>query len=422
MSGTRNISLAFILMLGAGASAQDATEPMRSAPWPDAVVLFDGADTKAWQHRDGGDLKWRIDNENGLVIDPGSGPALTRQTFGDFTLHLEFMCPPDELDDQSSGNSGVYIYDSYEVQILNPLGAARQNGCGAIYRFKAPDVDATRPPGQWQSFDIEFVAPRWSEAGEKRSDARITVRHNGALIHNDVRVTRKTGQGAPERPGGGPIVLQDHGNRVRFRNIWIIAHPTWEGPQADGFTPLFNGMNLDGWRQLGGKANYKMVDGVIVGETRPNQSNSFLCTGRNFDNFVLELEFAVDRELNSGIQIRSNSTPEYRDGRVHGYQVEIDPSHRSWTAGVYDESRRGWLANLENNPRAQKAFRQDDWNRLRIVARGDVIRTYLNDVPAALLVDDMTASGFIGLQVHGVGDRLDPLNVRWRDIRLRKLE
>ena len=109
-------------------------------------------------------------------------------------------------------------------------------------------------------------------------------------------------------------------------------------------------------------------------------------------------------------------------GRVHGYQVEIDPSDRAWTAGIYDEGRRGWLNDLANNEPARKAFKQGDWNKLRVECRGDSIKTWLNGVPAADLHDDMTPKGFIALQVHGVGARTEPLEVRWRNIRIAEVE
>ncbi len=189
----------------------------------------------------------------------------------------------------------------------------------------------------------------------------------------------------------------------------------------EGFVSLFDGKTLDGWKQLGGKANYAVEDGVIVGSSVPNTSNSFLCTEKNYGDFILELEFKVDPALNSGVQIRSNSLPDYKKGRVHGYQVEIDPSNRAWSGGIYDESRRGWLNNLAENEAARKAFKQNEWNKFRVEAVGDRIRTWINGVPAADLKDDMTPSGFIALQVHGVGKREEPLQIRWRNIRLKEL-
>ncbi len=183
---------------------------------------------------------------------------------------------------------------------------------------------------------------------------------------------------------------------------------------------LFNGTDLNGWTQRGGKAKYSAENGEIVGTTVPNTTNSFLCTEKTFGDFELELEFLVHPELNSGIQIRSESSPDVKNGVVHGYQVEIDPADRAWTAGIYDESRRGWLDDLSDNRAARYAFRQGEWNHVRVFAVGDHLRTWLNGVPAADLHDDMTASGFIALQVHGVGKREDALTVRWKNIRIRE--
>ena len=208
---------------------------------------------------------------------------------------------------------------------------------------------------------------------------------------------------------------------------------------AADWVPLFDGKSLDGWVQHGGKANYAAVDGEIVGTTVPNTPNSFLCTKKHYGDFILELEFKVHPELNSGIQIRSNvyeeetivnykaSNGETKErkipaGRVHGYQVEIDASDRGWTAGLYDEGRRGWLDSHKDNVNARYAFKPGQWNHVRVLAAGATLRTWLNGVPAANLEDSLTPSGFIGLQVHGVGGRQDPISVHWRNIRIQELD
>ncbi len=195
------------------------------------------------------------------------------------------------------------------------------------------------------------------------------------------------------------------------------------GPAAapGGWVSLFDGRTLEGWAQRGGKAEYRAERGTILGVTRPDQPNSFLCTERHYSDFELEFEFKLDPRVNSGVQFRSNSLAAYQDGRVHGYQVELDPGERAWTGGIYDEGRRGWIGSLENNPAARAAFKQGEWNHVRLVARGDSIRTWVNGVAAADLNDSMTASGFIALQVHGVGALAEPLEVRWRNLRLREL-
>jgi HEAT repeat protein len=401
-----------------------ATRENLASPPAGATILLDGPRARAWRHADGAPARWGAEGE-ALVVRPGSGSIMTRDVYEDFILHVGFMIPEGVSGSgQARGNSGIYLLRRYEVQVLDSWRSEpAADGCGAIYGRFAPRRNASRQPGSWQEYLIDFTAPRYDGDGHKFRNARATVWHNGLLIHDDVEIAGKTGRGAAEAPGAGPIELQDHGDPIRFRDIWIVPRPpTWEGPGAAGFVALFDGKTLEGWRPLGGRAEYRVEDGRIVGTTRAGEPNSFLCTERLFDDFVLELEFRVDPELNSGIQIRSNSLAEYRDGRVHGYQVEIDPSDRAWSGGIYDEARRGWLAPLEEASPARQAFRQHGWNRLRVVARGDTIRTWLNSVPAAHLVDAMTPRGFIGLQVHGVGDRADPLHVRWRDIRIRELD
>ncbi|HVS64134.1 MAG TPA: DUF1080 domain-containing protein [Thermoanaerobaculia bacterium] len=181
---------------------------------------------------------------------------------------------------------------------------------------------------------------------------------------------------------------------------------------------LFNGRDLTGWRQLGGEAEYRVEDGAIVGVAVAGTPSSFLVTERSYGDFVLELEFRVDDGLNSGVQVRSESRPEVANGRVHGYQVEIDPSERAWSAGIYDESRRGWLFPMTLNPEAGAAFRPGQWNRLRIECIGPVIRTWLDGKPAASLIDEMTPRGFVALQVHAVPEADAGKTVRWRNLRL----
>ncbi|MDD2328904.1 MAG: DUF1080 domain-containing protein [bacterium] len=198
--------------------------------------------------------------------------------------------------------------------------------------------------------------------------------------------------------------------------VMLLASCTPQGPK---WQELFNGENLDGWEILNGTAEYKVEDGTIVGISRLNTPNTFLATQEHYGDFILEFEFKVEDGLNSGVQFRSNSLKEYRDGRVHGYQFEIDPSDRAWTGGIYDESRRGWIYPLNYNPEGQKAFKHEEWNKARIEAIGSSIRTWLNDVPCAELLDNTTASGFIALQVHGINNaELAGKTVAWRNIRM----
>jgi hypothetical protein len=186
------------------------------------------------------------------------------------------------------------------------------------------------------------------------------------------------------------------------------------------FVDLINKSSLEGWNVKGGNATYKNENGVIIGTTKANTPNTFLSTDKIYDDFILEIDFKVDPTTNSGIQIRSNSLPFYRDGMVHGYQIEIDPSKRAWSGGIYDEKRRKWLNPLVNNTNAQKAFRQNEWNHYRIEAIGDTIKTWINDVAAAHLIDDKTASGFIALQVHSIGKNKKNIGkqIMWKNAKI----
>ena len=201
--------------------------------------------------------------------------------------------------------------------------------------------------------------------------------------------------------------------------VLLLASCTQEKKEKAPWKPLFNGKDLTGWNQKGGDAHYFVEGDMIVGSTVNNTPNSFLTTDKNYGDFILELDYKVDSTMNSGIQIRSLSNPAYQNGRVHGYQVEIDPSERAWSAGIYDEARRGWLVNLENNKKAREAFKQNDWNHYRIEAIGDTLKTWINGVPASNLIDDQTREGFIGLQVHAIGNNDMPgKKIMWKNINI----
>lgn len=203
--------------------------------------------------------------------------------------------------------------------------------------------------------------------------------------------------------------------------ICLIIPAICLSQSREGWVDLFNGKNLDGWVQLNGKAEYQVVGNQIIGISVPEEPNSFLCTKDHYDDFILELEVNVDPPLNSGIQFRSLSKGDYLRGRVHGYQCEIDPSKRAWSGGIYDEARRGWLYNLSRNEKGSAAFKPGEWNIYRIEAIGDTIRTWINGVMCANLVDNVTRSGFIALQVHSVDDDPEKVGkkVRWRNIRIK---
>jgi hypothetical protein len=193
-----------------------------------------------------------------------------------------------------------------------------------------------------------------------------------------------------------------------------------QGCTSDGNWKNLITKDLSNWVQLNGTATYKIENDAIIGTTVVNSPNSFLCSRENYGDFILEFETWVDPQINSGVQIRSESRSDYQEGRVHGYQVELDPSERAWSGGIYDEARRGWLYSLETNPEGQKAFKKNEWNHFRIEAIGSSIRTWINGIPCADLIDDMTSSGFIALQVHSVGTDASKagLQVKWKKLKI----
>ena len=192
----------------------------------------------------------------------------------------------------------------------------------------------------------------------------------------------------------------------------------------EGFVPLFDGKTLSGFTQKNGTATYVVEDGLILGKTSEGSPNSFLCTNKDYGDFELLFEVKVDDELNSGVQIRSKSDPAKDNGRVHGPQVEIATNG---TAGfIYGEALgTGWLSSDEARADStkQKAFKKGEWNKYRVLAKGKSIKTWINGIPVADLVDEKSGmpSGLIGLQVHGIKKGTGPYEVRWRNLKIKEL-
>lgn len=185
-----------------------------------------------------------------------------------------------------------------------------------------------------------------------------------------------------------------------------------------GWTSLFNGKDLSGWKELEGTTKFEVQDGQIIGTTVTNNPNSVLCTEASYRNFVLELDLKVDSPLNSGVQIRSHLSDK---GEVYGYQIEVDPSARQWSGGIYDCRRRGWMINLKDKPEKQKAFRNGEWNHYKIRFNGDTLSSWVNDVYIATLIDTLQDPvGFIGLQADG--NKQGGLQVRFKNIRIKTIQ
>lgn len=184
---------------------------------------------------------------------------------------------------------------------------------------------------------------------------------------------------------------------------------------------LFNGKDFKGWSKIGGKAEYAIKDGVIIGTSKSGTPNTFLATNKEYGDFILELDYKIEEGLNSGVQFRSQSKKEYKNGRVRGYQFEFDPSARAWSGGIYDEAHRGWLYTMEKNHAAKTAYKASAWNHIRIEAIGSIVRTWLNGIPCASLLDNLpeAASGFIALQVHEIYKPEDEgKTVQWKNIKI----
>jgi Domain of Unknown Function (DUF1080) len=207
--------------------ATASTQDSPGHPPSDAVVLFDGKDLSKWSHKDGGSAKWKVENGYFEVV-PKTGYIYTREAFGDCQLHVEFSEPfPAKGEDQDRGNSGVFLQGLYETQVLDSYQSKTyaDGQAGAIYGQYPPLVNASRPPGQWQTYDIVFHGPRFDKDGKLLRPARETVFHNGVLVQDNVELTGPTAHGTrppyKPQPEKLPLALQDHNHPVRYRNIWI---------------------------------------------------------------------------------------------------------------------------------------------------------------------------------------------------------
>lgn len=199
----------------------------------------------------------------------------------------------------------------------------------------------------------------------------------------------------------------------------VLAQSTLKNQK--GWTNLFDGTSLQGWKAVGGKAPYTVENGAIVGTMTKKTPNSFLITEEQYGDFILELDVKLEgSQTNSGVQTRSQYDPSANNGqgRVFGRQMEIDPSARAWTGGIYDEARRGWLYPLDLNEKAKSAFKAEEFNHYRIEAIGDEIRTWVNGIPVAYVIDTLDKKGIIGLQVHSIPDELDGKKVFFKNIKI----
>lgn len=230
-------SLSFAVMTGAHPQDKPQSTGVLKDPGPSAtlgakppmagiddktVILFNGKDWSAFT-----DIETTKPSGFTVLAD-GTGVAgghdtVSKELFGDFQAHVEFMCPPTNLEGQAKSNSGVYVHGRYEIQVLDSFGMEpKDNLCGGIYKLATPLVSASRPAGEWQTFDITFRAPRFDAAGAVTEKPRITVLHNGIVIHNNVELATVTAGGVDQvMVAEGPLMLQFHGDPVQYRNVWV---------------------------------------------------------------------------------------------------------------------------------------------------------------------------------------------------------
>lgn len=409
-------SLLLLLLTPIVQTAPAPPSPLeRQAGW---VELFDGETLRGWHSigREGvrtGEGAWEA-LDGWLHLPPGGkgGDLVTDGEYGDFELELEWRVAPGANSGikyrvRETPGMGAMLGPEYQVldDAAHPDGGGELTSATALYALHPPTGKLLRPAG-------EVNRTRIVARGERLEHWLNGVRVVECTVgSDDWEARREASKFAPHADfgrGRGRIGLQDHGDEVWFRAIRLRDLEHLPGTPVE----LFDGATLAGWKALG-DARWSVDDGELLGEVGGG-SQSFLVTGRAFGDFLLEVELKSELPGNSGIQVRSHVNDA---GRVYGYQVEIDPSERAWSGGLYDEGRRAWLDDLSDNEPARAAFRPGAWNRYRIECLGPWIRTWVNGVPAADWLDPLDLEGLLGLQVHSGNNT----RVRWRDFRLRDL-
>lgn len=375
-------------------------------------------DPALWMSASGSDVPkgWRFGN--GVIVrTAAAGDLVTRDLYGSFELTWQWKTT-------IASNSGLKYripagtkpLVGPEYQMLDPWAdeKSKEHRAGALYDVVEAGTESPFVP--WGEFhEARIVADgtkleHWLDGVLVMSADTLSDEWKAALA--DSKFKGRTGFAAPVP---GHILLQDHGDEVWVRGLRIRRLPEPVAVPAvtidDKPQPLFApGDDLSNWFNIG-DAPYRFEDGVLIGDAGPNRLQSFLVSKEEFGDFELDVDLKIAVLGNSGIQLRSH----VNEGRMQGYQAEIDPTKRSWSAGIYEEGRRGWLNNLEDNEAARKAFKLQDWNHYRIVCEGPRIRTWVNGVPAADLLDGMDLSGSFGFQIHG-GD--DDIQMLWKNVRV----
>ncbi len=369
-------------------------------------------DRDAWQKFGGGDVPagWSFDGET-LVRHKEAGDIATRGLYTNFELTFDWK-------GTIAGNSGLKYRIPEgstepigpEFQLLDAWGEASSDKArmGALYDVVAAAEAPFTPWGEYRS--VRIVVREHSIEHYLDGVLVASADTSSDVWKTAVQSSKFAAVDGFAQPRPGHLLLQDHGGDVWIRSMRIRpleAALRLPNREEDGWQPLMiDSDSLESWTQYG-DAVYRMEGSTLVGSEGPKRKQSFLISEELFGDFEFEVEVELVREGNSGIQFRSNIL---KKGRFAGYQAEIDPSDRSWSAGIYDEGRRGWINDLSKNDAARAAFKKEGRNLYRIVAEGPHLQTWLNGVPAADLLDAADLTGHFGFQVHG-GD--DDIELHW---------
>ena len=383
------------------------------------ISLFNGKDMTGWKAATENTATFSV--KDGAIVAQGNrchlfyvGPV-NGADFKDFEYKADVMTEP-------GSNGGLYFHTQYQEQGWPSKGFEVQ----VNNSFKA---DPRMTGSLYQVQDVMNVSPAkdkvWFTEHIIVQGKHVVILVDGKRVVDWTEPATPDPKLADRKIDHGTFALQGHDPKstVYYKNIRVkplgAAAAQAQPASAGKWVDLFDGKTLAGWKQINGTAKYEVVDGTIKGTTVEGSPNSFLCTEKNYADFDLQFEVKVDPRLNSGVQFRSNAYPEYQKNRVHGYQVEIAVGGNS--GSIYDEARRGsWVNKLPTDPKAKDAFKDGQWNKYRVLCEGTHIRTWVNEVPVADVIDAVSAKGFIGLQVHAFKAD-NPASVQWRNIRIREI-
>ena len=382
------------------------------------VDLFNGQDLTGWKLvNPDGKASWTA--VDGILTNTSTHEAtgtdlMTERTFTDFELHVEFRVPP-------GGNSGVYLQGRYEVQIADTASEQKptMGHCGGIWATADPLKQAAKPAGEWQAYDIVFVAARSDRDGNVTAPAQATIFLNGELVQDKVECPQATGGHVDDRVNRpGPLMLQGNHSSIEYRNIRYTPLKVEWAPEDD-LAAMFDGKDLTGWHTgatghgTGGK--WGVVDGVITGTQDPPGNGGLLFSDKRYGDFEIRCEINPQWDIDSGLFYRTQE-----NGNC--YQSTIDYRPDGEVSTIYGEGIGGWLA---QNPGWVWFYNRDTWNEIRAIVEGNPprIQVWLN---ANLTVDwtdtekRLPDDGHIALQIHAGGDWGGKVT-RFRNIRIREL-